>query len=97
MGRLRPGTSPRRRGDRLDVHILLAPPRALLRLRDLLALVFASKLSSSCPTSLQNVTGIAVKNYLFAERLASKERQIWPSRTRSHCRAQIEFVMFAGN
>ena len=35
--------------------------------------------------------------YLFVERLAWKERQIWPSRTRSHCRAQIEFVIFAGN
>ena len=40
---------------------------------------------------------IAMVGYLFAERLAWKERQIWPSRTRSHCRAQIEFVMFAGN
>ena len=35
--------------------------------------------------------------YVFAKRIAREERQIWPSRTRSHCRAQIEFVMFAGN
>ena len=40
---------------------------------------------------------IAMEGYLFAERLAWKERQIWPSRARSHCHVQIEFVMFAGN